>query len=71
MFKGIATHVIVDCIMSMEQFWEYLTVMGPEGGTVTTCLSHAQMGKQTWTSMMLSGKPNPCPLHPVSLGPLG
>ena len=29
LFKGIATHVIVDCIMSTEQFWEYLTVMGP------------------------------------------
>ena len=45
LFKGIATHVIVDCIMSTEQFWEYLTVLGPEGGTVTTCLSHAQDGK--------------------------
>ena len=44
-FEGIATHVIVDCIMSTEQFWDYLTVMGPEGGTVTTCLSHAQDGK--------------------------
>ena len=31
--------------MSTEQFWEYLTVMGPEGGTVTTCLSHTQDGK--------------------------
>ena len=42
LFKAIATHVIVDCSMSINQFWEYLTVMGPEGGTVTTCLSHAQ-----------------------------
>ena len=25
LFKGIATHVIVNCIMSTEQFWEYLT----------------------------------------------
>ena len=31
--------------MSIEQFWEYPTVMGPEGGTVTTCLSQAQDGK--------------------------
>ena len=31
--------------MSINQFWEYLTVMGPEGGTVTTCLSYAQDGK--------------------------
>ena len=45
LFKGIATHVIVDCSVSINQFWEYLTVMGPEGGTVTTCLSHAQDGK--------------------------
>ena len=45
LFKGIATHVIVDCSMSINQFWEYLTVMGPEGGTVTTCLSHTQDGK--------------------------
>ena len=45
LFKGIATHVIMDCIMPTEQFWEYLTVMGPEGGTVTTCLSHAQYEK--------------------------
>ena len=41
LFKGIATHVIVDCIISMAQFWDYLTVMGPESGTVTTCISHA------------------------------
>ena len=39
LFKGIATHVNVDCSMSTNQFWEYLTVMGPEGGTATTCLS--------------------------------
>ena len=47
LFKGIATHVIVDCSMSItnNQFWEYLTVMGPEGGTVTTHLSHAQYRK--------------------------
>ena len=45
LFKGIATHVIVDCIMSTEQFWDYLTVIGAEGGTVTTCISHAQDGK--------------------------
>ena len=31
--------------MSINQFWEYLTVMGFEGGTVTTCLSHTQFGK--------------------------
>ena len=31
--------------MSINQFWEYLTVMGLEGGTVTTCLSHTQDGK--------------------------
>ena len=41
LFKGIATHIILDCSMSISQFWEYLTVLGPEGGTVTTCLSHA------------------------------
>ena len=45
LFKGIATHVIVDCCMSINQFWEYLTVMGPEGGTVTTCLSCTRDGK--------------------------
>ena len=31
--------------MSIKFFWEYITVMGPEGGTVTTCLSHPQEGK--------------------------
>ena len=31
--------------MSINQFWEYLRVMGPEGGTITTCLSHTQDGK--------------------------
>ena len=31
--------------MSINQFGEYLTVMGPEAGTVTTCLSHTQNGK--------------------------
>ena len=41
----VATHVIVDCSMSINQFWEYLTVIGPEGGIVTTHLSHAQDGK--------------------------
>ena len=45
LFTGIATHVIVDCSMSINQFWEYLTVMDPEGGTVTTSLSHTQDGK--------------------------
>ena len=31
--------------MSINQFWEYLTAMGPEGGTVTICLSHTKEGK--------------------------
>ena len=31
--------------MSINQFWEYLTVLGPEGGTVTSCLSYTQDGK--------------------------
>ena len=45
LFKGIVTDVIVHCITSTEQFWDYLTVVGPEGGTVTTCTSHTPDGK--------------------------
>ena len=40
LFKSIATHIIVDCSMSVSQFWEYLIVLGLEGAT--TCPSHAQ-----------------------------
>ena len=40
-FKGIATQVIVDCALSVNQYWECTKLLGPEGGTITTCVSYA------------------------------
>ena len=72
LFKGIATHVIVDCSMSINQFWEYLTVMGPESGTVTTCISHAPDGKANMDiyDAVRHQQPQSMP-QTSSLGPLG
>ena len=40
-FKGIATQVIVDCDLSVNQYWECTKLLGHQGGTITTCVSYA------------------------------
>ena len=40
-FEGIATKVIVDCDLSVNQYWECTKLLGPQGGTITTCVSYA------------------------------
>ena len=38
-FEGIATHVIVDYAVSVNQYW----VVPPQGGTFTTCVNYGNM----------------------------
>ena len=40
-FEGIATQVIVNCDLSVNQYWECTKLLGPQGGTITICVSYA------------------------------
>ena len=40
-FEGIATQVIVNCDLSVNQYWECTKLLGPQGGTITTYVSYA------------------------------